>query len=222
MSTTVQQVIDRARGEVHDRADSHFGRDFLTEQATGTTAVFLLRNRNVLQLADGAPTDLTAFVNGAPVAITSVDQITGLVTLTASPAQLSQVEMRYWYVLNTNTEFLDFVRAASNFVGAPATFTALTDNVQFQDLLVEAAVKYAASLASRSMASLAHWYYSANAGQKSFNKDQISAKFSKQADDLEAAARKVRMDVYQRFDAVDAPAYKHTAYRGMGYWEPPR
>lgn len=220
--STTTSLISQARSKVHDRYDSHYVREFLNEQANGVQTVFQLRNRNVVQQADGAPADLVALVNNVVVSITSIDQVTGLVTLAAPPAALTNVEFRYYYILNTDAEYLDFLKTGSQFVGIPPTFTALGDLVQFSDELNAPAISITAVQALRSMASLAHWYYSANAGNKSFNKDSISRKFLDQAATLETAAEKQRSDVYTRFDEYKAPAIALSGNAGLRYWEPRR
>lgn len=222
MSTTVQQIIDEARTQAHDLPSDNYVRDFLQEQANGINLVFQLRNRNVVQLASGAPANLVALVNGAVAAITSVDTDSGLVTLAVAPASGSLAEFRYYFVLNPAAEYLNFVKTASRFIGTPPRFTAATDLVQFGDTLVPSVITYVAYLASTSMANLSHWYYAANAGNKSFNKAEISRKFSDQAKEKKEEARALRMDVMQRFDEVSAPAYRNTAQRGTRYWEPQR
>ncbi len=222
MSTTVQQIIDEARTQAHDLPSDNYVRDFLQEQTDGLNTVFQLRNRNVVQVADGAPSDLVALVNGAVVTPAAIDQATGLVTLASAPGSGTLVEMRYYFVLNPAAEYLNFVKTASRFIGTPPTFTVATGNVQFGDTLVPAAITYVAYLASTSMANLSHWYYAANAGNKSFDKNGISAKFTTQAAALLEEARQLRMDVMQRFDEVNAPAYANIAMRGTRYWEPRR
>ncbi len=222
MSTTVQQIIDEARTQAHDLPSDNYVRDFLQEQANGVNLVFQLRNRNVVQEADGAPADLVALVNNVVAVITSVDEATGLVTLESAPPSGSLAEFRYYFVLNPASEYLNFVKTASRFIGNPPTFTVATDNVQFGDTLAPAAITYVAYLASTSMANLSHWYYAANAGNKSFNKAEISRKFSDQAKEKKEEARALRMDVMQRFDQVSAPAYRNTAQRGVRLWEPQR
>lgn len=222
MASVASSLIRQARGLVHDLYSSHYVREFLNEQANGTQTVFQLRNRNVVQLADGAPADLKALVNNSFVTISDVDEETGLVTLGAAPATLTNVEFRYYYVLNTDAEYLDFLRQGSAFVGIPPTFTAIDQVVQFGEDLDAPAVTCTASKAARSMSSLAHWYYSANAGNKSFNKDQISRKFEEEAKQLLADANAQRSDVYTRFDQAKAPAIALNSTAGLRYWEPRR
>ena len=60
------------------------------------------------------------------------------------------------------------------------------------------------------MSNLSSWYYSANAGNKSFNKDAIAAKFSKMATDQATAATASRDGVYTRQGQRNAPATKLT------------
>jgi hypothetical protein len=223
VSLLVSQIVDRARALMHDRKDGHYVREFLNEQANGVNLVFQVRNRNLLQAADGAPSNVAALVNGAAVAIASLDQSAGLVTLTAAPASLAQVEFRYYFEMATDEEWLDFYRLGANFVGDVSTVTALTDSTGFQDAYALPVAQYAAAQASRALASLTHWYYSANAGNKSFNKDQVSRKFMEQADGWEKQAKEGRLAVPERFDQNKAPAFAYTGpARGSRYWEPRR
>lgn len=223
MSLLISQVITRARGLMHDRKDGHYVREFLNEQALGLSATFQTRNRNLLQVVDGAPADVACLVNNVTGTITTLDKPTGLLTLNATPALASQIEVRYYFEMATDAEWLDFYRIAKGAIGDETEVTLLTEAVLWDTALMPAVANYAAAAASRSLASLTHWYYSANAGNKSFNKDQVSRKFAESAEKMEAVADKLRLSAYgNRFDAATAPAYAYRPTRGIRYWEPPR
>lgn len=223
MATTVGNIIARAQSLQHDLPSSNYGREFLNEQANGVITTFQVRNRNLLQVADGAPVAVSAFVNNVTATISSVTQDPGLVTLSAAPAIGALVEMRYYFALSTASEWLDFYRTAVGFIGEHNTQDNTTASIPGYDLnLVPAVTLYAAAQASRSLASQTHWYYSANAANKGFNKDQISRKFMEQALAWETQAEKLRSDVYTRFDQQKAPAAAYVANQGLRYWTPPR
>lgn len=223
MISTVGEVIDRSRGLMHDRKDSNYAREFLNEQANGVITTFQTRNRNLLQMADGAPKDVTALVNQVSVTISSIEANPGLVTLASAPVALSLTEFRYYFALSNDEEWFDFYRTAAGFVGISNTQDFTVDTIPEYDPLLNASITlYCAAQASRSLASQTHWYYTANAGNKGFSKDQISAKFMKQAVDWEAQAEKLRSDVYTRFDQQKAPAVAYIYTVGLRPWTPPR
>lgn len=223
MSLLVSSVVTKARGLMHDRKDSNYVREFLNEQATGAQLTFQTRNRHLLQEADGAPMDVDCLVAGTAAIITNLEEDPGLLTLQTAPTAGQTVEVRYYFEFATDEEWLDYYRTAAGFVGDASVITALTDTVGFTSQLEPAVTQYAAAQASRSLASLTHWYYSANAGNKSFNKDQISKKLMEQAAAFEAQAEKLRLSYYNSFDANQAPAFAYTGpSRGTQYWEPKR
>lgn len=223
MSTTVGNIIDRARGLMHDRKDSNYAREFLNEQANGVITTFQVRNRNLLQVADGAPADVAALVNQVGATISTVAQDPGLATLSAAPAALSLVEFRYYFSLSNDAEWLDFYRTAAGFAGfADVQADTVATVPLYEVAMIPAVTLYCAAQASRSLASQTHWYYSANAGNKGFNKDQISRKFMEQADKWETEAKTLRSDVYTRFDQAKAPAAVYIYTGGLRPWTPPR
>lgn len=223
MSTLVSQVVLEARTLAHDGYGNHFIVDTLTAQATGAATVFKLNNQNVVQTADGAPLDLVVLVNGAVVTGNTVNEQAGLVTLSSPPNAGSLVQVQYYFVLNSDTEFITFCKNAERFVlGVTPMITGLTSLVDVPDNLVGAMVHYAAQLASRSMASLAHWYYNGSAGGKTFDKASIAEGWARQAEDLKKEAEGLREDVYTRFDQIKAPAWGNAPIRGTRLWEPRR
>jgi len=223
LSLLVSDVITRARGLMHDKKDDNYVREFLNEQANGGNVTFQARNRNLLQAADGAPSDVAILVAGAAVGITALNKNAGLITVAAAPTTGQSVEVRYYFELATDATWLDFYRTAAGFIGSTTEVAATTDPVAWDPAYAPAVVQYAAAQASRSLASQTHWYYSANAGNKSFNKDQVSSKFMKQATDWEKEAKDLRLAVPERFDQNKAPAFQYVGpARGTRYWEPRR
>jgi endonuclease YncB( thermonuclease family) len=223
VSTAVQQVVTEARALAHDGYGNHFIIDTLTAQATGAATVFKLNNQNVVQAADGAPSNVVATVNGSTVSVSSVNEQSGQVTLSAAPAAGSLVQIAYYFVLNTDTEFITFCQNAERFtLGVTPTINALTSLVDVPDNLVGAMVHYTAQLAARSMASLAHWYYNGSAGGKTFDKASIAEGWARQAEDLKKEAEGLREDVYTRFDQIKAPAWGNRGLSGLRPWTPPR
>ena len=221
MSLLVSEVVTRARSLMHDLKNGHYVREFLNEQANGTTVTFQTRNRNLLQAADGAPANVVVLINTVVTATTAVNQDAGLFTLAVAPTAGNQVEVRYYFEMATDVEWLEFYKLGAGFVGDTSVVT-LVSSTGYPDTYVPSVVMYAAAQASRSLASLTHWYYSANAGNKSFNKDQVSRKFMDQAKDFEKQATDLRLAVQERFDQNKAPAFAYAATRGVKYWEPRR
>lgn len=209
---------------MHDRKNGHYVREFLNEQANGVNVTFQVRNRNLLQVADGAPTNVKIYIAGTDTAIVALDQDAGLITLAVAPTAGLTVDVRYYFEMATDAEWLDFYVTAAGFVGDSSTTAIVaTDAVGFVATLSPAVVMFAAAEASRALASLTHWYYSANAGNKSFNKDQISRKFMEQAKGFEDNAEKLRLQNYERFDSNKEAAFAYVGpARGTAYWEPRR
>jgi hypothetical protein len=219
----VSQVVIEARTLAHDGYANHFIIDTLTAQATGAATVFKLNNQNVVQAIDGAPADVVATVNGAVVSVSSVNAQAGQVTLAAAPTAGALVQVAYYFVLNTDEEYITLCINAERFtLGVTPTITSMDSLVDVPDNLVGAMVHYAAQLASRSMASLAHWYYNGSAGGKTFDKASIAEGWARQAEDLKKEAEGLREDVYTRFDQIKAPAWGNRGLSGFRPWTPPR
>ncbi len=223
MSTTVGQVVTEARTLAHDGYGNHFIVDTLTAQATGAATTFKLNNQNVVQTADGAPANVVAMVNGAAVTVNSVNAVAGQVVLAAAPAAGALVQVAYFFVLNTDTEYVTFCQSAERFcLGVTPAISSLASLVDLPDNLVGAMVHYAAQLAARSMASLSHWYYNGSAGGKTFDKASIAQGWALQAEELKKEAEGLREDVYTRFDQIKAPAWGNRGLSGLRPWTPRR
>ncbi len=207
MSLKVSELILSARTKFNDKLSDHFTTDDLSNQVQdGVNARFKLLNRNIVQQADGAPVDLKVFIANAPVTVDSVDQISGIALLASAPQSGNQPFAEYYFVLVEDDAYLEFAKDASQFVGTTPTFTAATDDVQFNPDLKEAAALYMAAQAAFKMANLSSWYYTANAGNKGFNKDQIAKKFQDTGAAWQKEAATKRDDVYSRFSQRLAPA----------------
>ncbi len=207
MTLKVSDLILSARTKFNDRLSDHFTTDDLSSQVQdGENARFKLLNRNIVQEADGAPVDLKVFISNAPVTVDSVDQVSGIAVLDSAPQAGDQPFAEYYFVLVEDDAYLEFAKDASQFVGTTPTFTSATDDVQFNANLKEAASLYMAAQAAFKMANLSSWYYTANAGNKGFNKDQIAKKFQDTGTSWQIEAEKKRDDVYSRFSQRLAPA----------------
>ncbi len=119
--------------------------------------------------------------------------------------------------------YIEYAQMAAAFIGVAGAvaFAGGGEDSLIDPNLENAAVKYMHSLAAKKMANLSSWYYSANAGNKSFNKDTISAKFLADAKDESAQAIIERDDFYKRQGAQNAPAYRITRQPFPSY-TPPR
>lgn len=225
MSTTIATIITRARNHVDDRYDDNFARDNLSVQADGTNKRFKLVNRNIVFVADGSPADLVLLADNVVVSTGdySVDKPTGLVIYSAAaPALGIDLRAEYYHVILSDAVYFDFSKGAHNFLGVVPTYTATTDDAEIPDLAVHAAELHMAGEAAQKLANKTNWWYSANAGNKSFNKDGIAAKFRAMAELKSKEADQARADLYQRHGKRDAPATKLTNTRGVLRWQPRR
>lgn len=221
MAVLVSQLISRARSLMNDELGDHFVADDGSDQVDGVNLRFKAVNQNLVDTADGAPADPVMLVNGTPVTAT-VDNATGIFTAASAPAAGSLVSLEYYFVLILDDTWLTFARLGAEFVGVSPDFTAPTDDSHVPPLLELAVEHCMAGLGAGKMANLSSWYYAANAGDKSFNKDAIAAKFSKIAADEQAAALKARDDVYTRQGQRNAPAYRIGARIPFPSWAPRR
>jgi hypothetical protein len=218
----VSDLVGSARALFNDKYSDHFVQDDLTAQINSVNTRLRLTNRNIVLVADGAPTNLTVYVNGVATAYASIDKVSGVVVMNSAPTTGSLVLVEYYFVLIADADYIDFAKDASRFVGTTPTFTALTDNSGVADLLVDACDHYIVHHCATKMSSLTSWYYQANAGNKSFNKDRLADKFSKTADEEMKTAVQLRDDVYKRQGQREAPAMVQSTIVPLGPFTPPR
>lgn len=227
MSTTVQVLIDGARNHADDSYGDNYARDNLSIQADGTNKRFRLTNQNIVFVADGSPADLVLLSDNVVVSTGDydVDQVTGLVVYkvaATAPAQGVDLRPEYYHVILNDAAYLKFSEGAHNWLGVVPTYTAATDDAQIPDLAVHAAQLHMASEAAQKLSSKTNWWYQANAGNKSFNKDTIAAKFRELAKQKNEEAEKARADLYTRHGKRDAPATSVTNIRNVERWQPRR
>jgi hypothetical protein len=228
MAILISTLIASVRSAFNDTLADHFAKDDLTKQVDGTNLRFKLNCQNVVDhTTDGAPSDPAVYVAGTLKTVTTdytVSKATGLIVFVTGhqPTAGQRVSVEYFYVLIPDADYISFAQGASDFVGVKPTFTATTDYTAWNDLLNSAAEHYMHSHAAQKMANLSSWYYSANAGNKSFDKKNIAAAFSKTARDEAAEAVERRDDVYKRQGQRNAPAMNQSAYSGARPYQPPR
>lgn len=222
MSVLVSQLVTQARSAFNDLLNDHFAQDDVSDQVDGVNVKFKALNQNLSDVAAGSPISPRLLINGAAVA-GATDLSTGIFTAAVAPGAGSLASLEYYFTLIDDATYINFAQMAAAFIGVAQTtaFTALTDETYINPNLVNAAVRYMHSLAAKKMANLSSWYYQANAGNKSFNKDTISAKFLAAAEDEKAQAEKEREDFYTRQGARNAPAYRLTNIPFPSY-TPPR
>lgn len=221
MGVLVSSLIDQARSILNDQLNDHFAADDASDQVDGVNNRFKALNQNVVDTAAGAPADPVMLVNGAVVTAT-VDLATGIYTAAVAPAAGALVSLEYYFILIEEATWIRFAKLGAEFVGVSPDFTLVTEDSKVEKLLEVAVARYMASLGADKMSNLSSWYYSANAGDKSFNKDAIAAKFSKMAVDQETKAVKARDDVYLRHGKRNAPAWKIGARIPFPSWTPRR
>ncbi len=223
MAVTVAELITGARIHVDDALDDHLIEDDLTLQMDGTNKRFKLINRYVVDnTTDGAPADpvvITESFTGVIGSITAftVDKITGIITFTVAPdpATIAQLTCEHYHVIIPNDKYTSWANDAANFLGE-------TDPTNIADLAKHAAEVFMASEAAQKLASKTSWWYNANAGNKSVNKDSIMAKFAQLATRKHEEAVAARTDIYTRHGKKDAPATVLTNIRGVQRYVPKR
>lgn len=222
MGVLVSVLVSQTRAAFNDLKNDHFAQDDVSDQVDGTNQRFKALNQNLENIAAGAPIDPRLLVNGVAAA-GAMDLATGIFTATVAPAAGSLASLEYYFTLVDDATYINFAWVAAAFLGLaqPTVFTALTDDSFVQANLVNAAVRYMHSLAAKKMANLSSWYYSANAGNKSFNKDTISAKFLADAEDEKKQAQTERDDFYKGDGAQFKPATRLTNIPFPNY-TPPR
>lgn len=227
MSTTVATLINGARNHADDRYSDNWARDNLSIQADGINKRFRLTNQNIVFVADGSPADLVLFSNNVVVgaSLYDADQVTGLVVYkvgSTAPVQGVDLRTEYYHVILDDAAYLEFSKGAHNWLGVVPTYTAKTEDAQIPDLAVHAAELHMASEAAQKLSSKTNWWYQANSGNKSFNKDTIAGKFRELAKQKGEEAEKARADLYQRHGKRDAPATAVTNIRNVVRWQPRR
>ena len=215
MPVTIVQLITGARNIVNDRYDDHFSKDDITAQVYGVNLIYQLNNRNIVEIAEGSPANIVIYDNDVPVTPASKDKVKGTVTFITPIALGHTLRAEYFYVLANDAVYTEFAGDSANFIGA-------VDPLTIPDLMVDACHHYIASKVFGRLSSLSAWFYSANAGNKSFNKDSISAKFKQLADDNLAEAEKRRDDVYKRHGKRFAPSTQLANMRGVSSYTPRR
>lgn len=222
MSLTASTLMARARALLNDGPGNNYATDEISDQVDGANLRLKAFNQNLLKIADGAPKDPEIRLGAGTVqAYTALDQPTGTFTLAAAIPAGTFTRLEYFFQLMTDAEYLGFVAQAQAFVGVTKAVTTPADDTTITELLGDGAAQYMAHLGATKMSNLASWYYTANAGNKSFNKDAIAAKFKEMAKELLTGAVRARDDVYKRQGQRNAPAYA-TANIPLPSYTPPR
>ena len=224
---TAQRVIDQAKAKFNDQSSDHFQKDELSFQADGSLLRYQLTNRNIVNKTTGdpaVPADVVFIVNNSSVVPSSIDADGGIVVLSSAPAQGDEVFCEYFFQLVNSDTYLEFVRDAVSFINIEPTIplTSAPQDTEVSPLYLAAMSFYVASRAADKMANLSSWWYQANAGNKSFNKDSIAAKFRDQSKTWEAEALKRRDDVSKRADRHFAPATGHGGFNSIVQQNQPR
>jgi len=222
MGVLVSSLVTKTRAAFNDEYSDHFAQDDVSDQVDGSNKRFKSLNQNISNIAAGAPADPALFVNGTAVAGT-MNLATGIFTATTAPTAGALASLEYYFTLIDDATYIQFAQMAASFIGVAQVipFTTLAADSFIDPNIETGAVRYMHAQAAKKMANLTSWYYSANAGSKSFNKDSISAKFMADAKDEEAQAIAERDGFYTRKGAAAAPAQRITTVPFPSY-TPPR
>jgi len=198
MGVLVSFLVDNTRAAFNDLKNDHFAQDDVSDQVDGVNLNFKALNQNLSAIAAGSPINPRLIVNGAAVA-GATDLATGIFTAAVAPAAGALASFEYYFTLIDDATYIQFANMAAGFIGVAqlTPLTALTDDSFIQANLAPAAVHYMHSASAKKMANLSSWYYSANAGNKSFNKEGISAKFLADAEDEKKQATDERDGFYK-------------------------
>jgi hypothetical protein len=191
-------LVTNTRAAFNDLVSDHFAQDDVSDQVDGTNQRFKALNQNISDVAAGAPINPRLLVNGAAVAGVT-DLSTGIFTAAVAPPAGALASLEYYFTLIDDATYINFANMAAGFIGVAQTvpLALLTDDSFIQANLAPAAVHYMHSLSAKKMANLSSWYYSANAGNKSFDKNTISAKFLADAEDEKKQATDERDGFYK-------------------------
>jgi len=208
MAITLAGLVTGARNLFNDRLDDNYIIDDISDQVDGTNKRFRVTNRNIVNSGDGAPADPVFTINGTVYASVTVSKSTGIAVFTAAPAEGAYVLAEYYHVLIVDANYEAWASDAANFVGQTSV-TAIPDG------LASACHNYIAAMAAEKMSDLSSWYYSANAGNSSFNKDAIATKFREMMKAKMEIAEKLREDYYTRHGQRNAPSTQVANYSGV-------
>lgn len=210
MALSVAGLIAGSRALFNDRLDDNYVRDDISDQIDGVTKRLTLIARNIVDFTtDGAPANPVLLVNEVALATAVFAKPTGIVTTPAAAIAVgSEVYAEYYHTLVTDANYALWVTDAANFVGQ-------TDPTEVAEGLASAMHNYVAAMAAEKMADISGWYYQSQAGNKNFNKDQISAKFLAIYTAKLANAEKLLESFYTRHGQRNAPAKAVANYRGV-------
>lgn len=215
MALTVAGLILGARALFNDRFDNNYVRDDLSDQIDGVVTRLRCINRNIVNVAAGAPANPVLLIDEVAEASAVFTLPTGIVVESPAIAAGSEVFAEYFFTLCTDAEYTLWATDAANFVGE-------TDPTEIAVGLASALHNYMAAMAAEKMSDMTGWYYQASAGNKNFNKDSISAKFLAIYTAKLKLAGELRDAFSTRHGKREAPSLKVSNYRGVRPYTPRR
>lgn len=209
---SLSDIVAGARQHINDGIAHHLYEDEISDQIDGYSKSYILTNRNLVNIASGAPLNPTAIVNNVVVAAT-FDLVNGIITFSIVPNAGDVVKLRFYFELMSDAEYVEYAQGLQTFLGFPFTTNAsgrwsgiadITSSIS--TLFTDAVTNFVASKAAGQMANLSGWWYRANDGDKSFDKAAVSAHFKDMAIDLKNEAEFARDGIYTRQGSAEAPA----------------
>lgn len=203
--TTLPSLIVSGRRLVGDAADSNLQRNESLNNPdigniiNGTNTVFTFVNFPAVSIVQ-------ALVDGAVVAAQyyEVDFTNGIITFDVAP--VSTAYLTYYFYLMNDNDWTEFVTWALQAVGA-STGNPLTDVPSVQEVLLPAVKMYAASLWASRIANQTGLWYNQKLQEREEDREQISAKYTKMAENYSKEADSQRDEAYKGQGKQFQPAF---------------
>lgn len=220
---TEPQAIVRFRREINDNIDttvsdpppSHVSLDEpMVGPINGTNLVFRVRHPLVLPLS--AAVVAVKDQAGAAVAVTSVNAVRGLVTMTAAPdAPITGLFATYAYAFFTDAQLQVFLQAGYEFVSA-ASITGIAE-AQYPPMFA-----FAKSQAYEMIATSAGDFFDFTVGGESASKGAVTEHWQEKAKQARELAHQLRAGSYSTQDRKLRPAQGFSTATNQPIWTPPR
>jgi hypothetical protein len=221
---TEAQAIVRFRKEINDNIDtastnpppSHAAID---EPMVGpiNAANTVFRVRHMLMLPLGAPVVTVKDQAHAVLAVTSVDGILGLVTMTAAPASPAVLGLfaTYRYAFFTDAQLQVFLQAGYEFVSADA-ITSIVEG------LYPAMFAFAKAQAYEMIADNSGDFFDFTVGGETASKGEVTDRWQQKANDARKLASDLRKGFYTTNDRRERPAMAISVPDNQPPWTPTR
>ena len=200
------QMIVSVRIGLDDNSNNKYvGGEDLSNQIFTGNLLFRLGNGNVVTGTDKVLVDGVALVNGVGY---TLNNATGQLTLVVAPT--ATIRVSYNWQDFSDDEITDFIANGIQHIGMRTSTdpsTVFTDLANVDVNLQKAVEHYSLYHGFSNLAAKTARLFSAGAGKKNINKDNISKKFLDLAQFHQAEGDRARDDFYTRQGRRNAPAF---------------